>query len=325
MSRIKYYYDPKTCKYERYVRSKWDVTLNVLGFLSLSSILAVGILLVFHYYFDSPKELILKRENKELNLYYELLEQEVAQLNTMMVDLQERDDNLYRVIFESEPIPKSVRNAGFGGSDRFREIKEKGLNQEKMIVSVSNKVETLKRQLFIQWESYNELSETALNKEEYWASIPAIQPIHNEELNRLASGYGIRLHPILKVKKMHTGIDFSAPKGTPIYSTGDGTVKQVRTEFGGYGKSVVIDHGFGFSTRYAHMNDFNVKVGSKVKRGDKIGTVGNTGSSTAPHVHYEVIKDDKYVNPVNYFFKDLEPTEFDKILELASRENQSLS
>ncbi len=325
MSRIKYYYDPKTCKYERYVRSKWDVTLNLLGFLSLSCIIAVGLLLVFNYYFDSPKELILKKENKELRFYYEMLDQELGKLNVMMADLQERDDNLYRVIFESEPIPTSVRKAGFGGTDRFREIKEKGINQEKMIISVSNKVETLKRQLFIQWESYNELSETALNKEVYWASIPAIQPIHNQELTRLASGYGIRLHPILKVRKMHTGVDFSAPKGTPIYATGDGVVKLVRTEFGGYGKYIMIDHGFGFVSRYAHMNDFNVKMGDKIKRGDQIGTVGNTGSSTAPHVHYEVIKDDKYVNPVNYFFKDLEPSEFDKILELASRENQSLS
>ncbi|MEX2568070.1 MAG: M23 family metallopeptidase [Cyclobacteriaceae bacterium] len=325
MSRIKYYYDPKTCKYERYVKSKWDVTLNLLGFLSLSSIIAVGLLLVFNYYFDSPKELMLKKENKELRFYYEMLDQDLGKLNVMMADLQERDDNLYRVIFESEPIPTSVRKAGFGGVDRFREIKEKGLNQEKMIVSVSNKVETLKRQLFIQWESYNELSETAMNKEVYWASIPAIQPIHNKELTRLASGYGMRLHPILKVRKMHSGVDFSAPKGTPVYATGDGVVKLVRTEFGGYGKYIMIDHGFGFVSRYAHMNDFNVRVGDKIKRGDQIGTVGNTGSSTAPHVHYEVIKDDKYVNPVNYFFKDLEPSEFDKILELASRENQSLS
>jgi murein DD-endopeptidase MepM/ murein hydrolase activator NlpD len=325
MSRIKYYYDPKTCKYERYIRSKWDITLNMLGFLSLSSIFAVGILIVFSYYFDSPKELLLKRENQELKLYYELMDQEVNRLNTMMADLQERDDNLYRVIFESEPIPSSVRKAGYGGADRFKEIKEKGINQEKMIITVLEKLESLKKQMFIQTRSYDELSETALNKEEYWASIPAIQPIHNEELNRLASGYGMRIHPILKVRKMHTGVDFSAPKGTPIYSTGDGVVSLVRTEFGGYGKHIVIDHGFGFSTRYAHMNDFSVKVGQKIKRGDQIGTVGNTGSSTAPHVHYEVIKDGKYVNPVNYFFKDLEPSEFDKILELASRENQSLS
>ena len=325
MSRIKYYYDPKTCKYERFTRSKWDILLNVLGFLSLSSILAVLILMIFSYYFDSPKELLLRKENKELKIYYELLDQEVSRLTAMMNDLQERDDNLYRVIFESEPVPSSIRNAGYGGADRFKEIKEKGLNQEKMIISAMEKVEQLKRQLYVQSVSYDELSETALNKEEYWASIPAIQPIHNEELNRLASGYGMRLHPILKVRKMHTGIDFSATKGTPIYATGDGVVKEVKTEFGGYGKFIVIDHGFGFTSRYAHMNDFTVRVGQKVKRGDQIGTVGSTGSSTAPHVHYEVMKDGKFLNPVNYFFKDLEPSEFDKILELASRENQSLS
>ena len=187
------------------------------------------------------------------------------------------------------------------------------------------KVEQLKKQLYVQSVSYDELSKTALNKEEYWASIPAIQPIHNEELNRLASGYGMRLHPILKVRKMHTGIDFSAAKGTPVYATGDGVIVEVNTEFGGYGKSIIIDHGFGFTSRYAHLNDFNVKRGQKIKRGDQIGSVGNTGSATAPHVHYEVMKEGKYLNPVNYFFKDLEPSEFDKILELASRENQSLS
>ncbi|WP_194775628.1 M23 family metallopeptidase [Pararhodonellum marinum] len=325
MSRIKYYYDPKTCKYERFTRSKWDILLNVLGFLSLSSIIAVCILLVFSYYFDSPKELLLKRENREMKFYYDMLDQEVSRLNSMITDLQDRDDNLYRVLFESEPIPSSIRKAGYGGSDRFKEIKEKGLNQEKMIVSVFESVEQLKKQLYVQSVSYDELSEMALNKEEYWASIPAIQPLQNEDLNRLASGFGIRLHPILKVKKMHTGIDFSAPTGTPIYATGDGVIKEVKTEFGGYGKFVEVDHGFGFVTRYAHMNDFNVKRGQKVKRGDLIGYVGNTGSSTAPHVHYEVIKDGNYVNPVHYFFKDLEPAEFDKILELASKENQSLS
>lgn len=325
MSRIKYYYDPKTCKYERHTRSKWDITLNILGFLSLSSIFAVAILIVFSYYFDSPKELLLKKENQELKFYYQMVEQEIGRLDIMMGDLKERDDNLYRVIFESEPLPASIRNAGYGGSDRFREIKEKGMNQEKMIISVMEKVEQLKKQLYIQSVSYDELSATALNKEEYWASIPAIQPIHNKELNRLASGYGMRIHPILKVRKMHTGIDFSATKGTPVYATGDGVIDEVKTEFGGYGKSIIIDHGFGFKSRYAHMDEFVVKRGQKIKRGDQIGTVGNTGSSTAPHVHYEVMKDGKYLNPINYFFKDLEPGEFDKILELASRENQSLS
>ncbi|RZS98235.1 M23 family metallopeptidase [Cecembia calidifontis] len=325
MSRIKYYYDPETCKYERYVRSKWDIALNALGFLSLSSMLAIVFILVFYTYFDNPKELLLQKENNELKLYYEFLEQEVVKMNQMLGDLQQRDDNLYRIIFESEPIAPEIRQAGIGGSDRYRDIREKGLNQEKMIIALHSKIDALKRQLYVQSISYDEITEMALKKEEYWASIPAIQPVLNENLNLLASGFGMRLHPILKVRKMHTGVDFTAPKGTPIYATGDGVVIEVQSVFGGYGKYVEIDHGFGFVTRYAHMNDFNVKKGQKVKRGDQIGTVGNTGSSTAPHVHYEVLKDGKYVNPVNYFFKDLTPEEYDLILELASKENQSLS
>jgi murein DD-endopeptidase MepM/ murein hydrolase activator NlpD len=307
------------------VRSKWDIALNALGFLSLSSMLAIVFILVFYTYFDNPKELLLQKENKELKLYYEFLEQEVVKMNQMLGDLQQRDDNLYRIIFESEPIAPEIRQAGIGGSDRYRDIREKGLNQEKMIIALHSKIDALKRQLYVQSISYDEITEMALKKEEYWASIPAIQPVLNENLNLLASGFGMRLHPILKVRKMHTGVDFTAPKGTPIYATGDGVVIEVQSVFGGYGKYVEIDHGFGFVTRYAHMNDFNVKKGQKVKRGDQIGTVGNTGSSTAPHVHYEVLKDGKYVNPVNYFFKDLTPEEYDLILELASKENQSLS
>lgn len=325
MSRIKYYYDPKTCKYERYTRSKWDIALNALGFLSLSSILAIIFIITFNVYFDNPKELMLRKENNELKFYYEMLEEEVGKMNQMLADLQHRDDNLYRIIFETEPIAPEIRRAGIGGSDRYRDIREKGINQEQMVISLHSKIDALKRQLYVQSISYDEVSEMALKKEEYWAAIPAIQPILNENLNLLASGFGMRIHPILKVRKMHTGVDFTAPKGTPIYATGDGVVKDVKTVFGGYGKYIEIDHGFGFVTRYAHMNDFAVKKGQKVKRGDKIGTVGNTGSSTAPHVHYEVIKDGRYVNPVNYFFKDLTPEEYDMILELASKENQSLS
>jgi murein DD-endopeptidase MepM/ murein hydrolase activator NlpD len=243
----------------------------------------------------------------------------------MMGDLQQRDDNLYRIIFESEPIPEEMRNAGVGGSDRYKEIKEKGLKQEDLVVSLSQKVDALKRKMYVQSISYDEVTDMAHKKEEYWASVPAIQPILNENLNMLASGYGMRIHPILKVRKMHKGVDFAAPKGTPIYATGEGVVVAVKTVFGGYGKHIEIDHGFGFTTRYAHMNEFKVKKGQRIKRGDLIGTVGNTGSSTAPHVHYEIMKDGRFVNPVNYFFKDLTPEEFDKILELSGRENQSLS
>jgi hypothetical protein len=325
MSRIKYYYDPKTCKYERYKRSNWDIALNSLGFFSLASVFAVIMLLSFNYFFESPKELMLKKENKELTLYYQLLEGEVTKLNHMMGDLQQRDDNLYRIIFETEPIPSVMRNAGVGGSDRYKEIKEKGLKQEDLVVSLSQKVDALKRKMYVQSVSYDDVTDMAHKKEEYWAAVPAIQPILNEDLNLLASGFGMRIHPILKVRKMHQGVDFAAPKGTPIYATGDGVVVSVKTVFGGYGKHIEIDHGFGFTTRYAHMNEFKVRKGQKIKRGDLIGTVGNTGSSTAPHVHYEIMKDGRFVNPVNYFFKDLTPEEFDKILELSGKENQSLS
>jgi murein DD-endopeptidase MepM/ murein hydrolase activator NlpD len=283
------------------------------------------LLVTYYYFFDSPKELLLKQENQELKLYYDILEGEVSKMNQMLGDLQQRDDNLYRVIFESEPLSDNIRRAGIGGSDRYREIKEKGLKQEELVLMLSQKVDALKRQLYVQSVSYDEVTEMALRKEEYWASIPAIQPIENDKLGLLASGFGMRIHPIFKVKKMHNGVDFAAPKGTPIYATGDGVVLNVKTVFGGYGKHVEIDHGFGFITRYAHMNEFKVKKGQKVKRGDLIGTVGNTGSSTAPHVHYEVIKDGKFINPVNYFFKGISPEDFQKILELAGRENQSLS
>ncbi len=325
MRTTKYYYDPKTRKYERYKRSKWDTVLNGLGILSLASILAIGFILVFHLYFDSPKELLLKRENKELKLYYNMMQEELGKMNTMLADLQQRDDNLYRIIFESEPVSPAVRNAGIGGTERYSDIKDKGLKEEALVLDLKQKIDALKRKLYVQSVSYDEVTELALRKEEYWSSIPAIQPILNEDLNLLASGFGMRIHPILKVKKLHSGVDFAAAKGTPIYATGDGVVVTVRTTFGGYGKYVEIDHGFGFKTRYAHMNDFKVRRGQKIKRGDQIGSVGNTGSSTAPHVHYEVIKDDHFVNPVNYFFKDLTPEEYDKILELASKENQSLS
>jgi len=325
MRRLKYYYDPKTLKYERYVRSKLETTLNILGLLSISAIIAVLFLLVYGYFFESPNEFLLRQENKELKVYYKILDNDVKRMTEMLLDLRQRDDNLYRVIFETEPISKSYTSTVSNYSNIYKDIKEKNLSVEDLIIITHKKVNELKKQMFIQAKSYEEITEMAINKESYWASIPAIQPIANKDLNRLASGFGIRLHPILKVRKMHTGIDFTAPKGTAIYATGDGVVKNVTTEFSGYGKFIEIDHGYGFVTRYAHLNEFNVKVGQKVKRGDKIGAVGNTGSSTAPHLHYEVLRDGKYINPINYFFKDLNPEDYNKILEIASRDNQSLS
>src|SRR5690606_16601644 len=324
MARIKYYYDTETCKYERVKVSTWDMTLNLLGFLSVSLIIAIGIVIIYNSYFDSPKEALLKKENQELKLYYEILEKEMEGVNSMLLALQERDDNVYRVIFEAEAIPSTIRSAGFGGAHRYKNLLESGLAKEELILNNFQKLDKLKKQMYIQTKSYDEILEMAKDKSKMLASIPAIQPIHNQELTRLASGYGMRIHPILKVRKLHTGLDYSAPRGTPIYATGDGTVITVRTNFGGYGKEVEIDHGYRFVTKYAHMDSFNVKKGQKVKRGECIGYVGTTGSSTAPHCHYEIIKDGVKINPVHYIFKDINPEEYEKLLELASIENQSL-
>lgn len=324
MARIKYYYDTETCRYERIKRGKWDVFLNSLGFLSVSFILAIGIVMVSNLYFDSPKEAMLKKENEELRLYYDMMEKDVSRLNEMLTVLQDRDDNIYRIIFEAEPIPSTIRQAGIGGTERYKELLEKGLKRQDLILSNLQKIEKLKKQMYIQTKSYDDIIRMANDKEKMWACIPAIQPISNKELNRMASGFGMRMHPIYKVRKMHTGCDFSAPRGTPIYATGDGEVSLVRSQYSGYGKEIEIDHGYGYITKYAHLDRFNVKKGQKVKRGEIIGYVGNTGSSTAPHLHYEIIKDRKKVNPMNFFFQDLNADEYEKLLELASRENQSL-
>jgi murein DD-endopeptidase MepM/ murein hydrolase activator NlpD len=325
MARIKYYYDTESCKYERIKVTTWDIILNLLGFFALAFVVAVGIVILFSTYFESPKETLLKKENEEMKYYYSLLEKEVRSMQSMMSSLQKRDDNVYRVIFEADPIPPSIRQAGTGGSERYKDVLDKNLVNQDLIVTTLGKVDQLKRQMYIQTKSYDEILQLARNKTKLLAAIPAIQPISNKQLTRLASGFGMRIHPIYKVLKMHSGIDFTAPRGTPIYSTGDGVVEEVRREFGGYGRQVIINHGFGYRTLYAHMEQFNIKEGDKVKRGDCIGYVGNSGLSTAPHLHYEVFKDGKRVNPVHYFFQDLNDEEYEKILELASIENQSLS
>ena len=325
MARIKYYYDTESCKYERIKVSTWDIILNLLGFFSVSFIISVIIVVLFSTYFESPKEMLLKKENQELKIYYDLLEKELGNLNSMMAALQKRDDNVYRVIFEADPIPESIRQAGTGGSEKYKEILENDLVNEEMIIEALGKVDKIKRQMYIQTKSYDEILQMARNKSKLLAATPAIHPIANKELTRLASGFGMRIHPIYKVKMMHFGVDFTAPRHTPIYATGDGVVEKVIRNFGGYGKQVIINHGFGYKSIYAHMQDFNVKKGDRVKRGDMIGTVGNSGLSTAPHLHYEILKDGKKVNPVNYFYMDLNDHEYEKILELASIENQSLS
>jgi len=326
MARIKYYYDTETCKYERVKVKTSDVVLNALGILSLTVAMAAGLLTVYLYsnYFESPKELILKNEVNELEFYYEKLSKDVNHLSGILDNIEHRDDNIYRVVLGAEPIEKNVRHAGVGGAERYTDIREKDIDHEDMIVELNEKIDLLRRKLYIESKSQDEVVTMAEKKEKLYAAIPAIQPISNKQLLALSSGYGWRTHPIYKVKKMHPGIDFAASIGTPIYATADGVVEQVSVKFSGYGKMVEIDHGFGYRTRYAHMHGFAVRAGQTVKRGDLIGYVGNTGLSTAPHLHYEVHINGSQVDPVHYFYNDLSPAEYEKILELASIENQSL-
>lgn len=325
MARIKYYYDTETCKYERLKVSTGDLILNTLGFLLVSLIFGACLLWLYLSYFNSPKEIRLARERDELVLYYEILNKEMEEANKMLASLQERDDNIYRVVFEAEPIPESARLTSSSYMNRYRNLLEKDLDVRDMIDNTVGQLDKLKKQMYLQTKSYDEIIKLAKGKSKMLACIPAIQPVHNKELTKLASGFGYRIHPIYKVKRMHTGVDFAAPKGTPVYSTGDGVIIRVMTNLSGYGKEIEVDHGFGYVTKYAHLDNFNVRVGQTVKRGELIGFIGSTGSSTAPHLHYEVIYNGKKVNPVHYFYIDLNPSEYEKILELAAIENQSLS
>ena len=324
MARIKYYYDTETCKYERVRTSKGDIVLNTLGIISLTLAMAVGLLMLYSSYFESPKELILKNEVKEMEFYYENLQKEVKRLDHILADMEHRDDNIYRAVLGAEPIEKSIREGGVGGADRYEEIKNKDIIHEEFIMKLHEGVDKLRRKVYIESKSQDDVVQLAEKKEKLFAAIPAIQPVSNKELIALASGFGMRIHPVYKVKKMHTGIDFAASIGTPIYATADGTVDKVDVSFSGYGKMVEIDHGFGYRTRYAHMHGFTVRNGQHIKRGELIGYVGNTGLSTAPHLHYEVFINGAQVNPVYYFFNDLNAADYEKVIELASVENQSL-
>ena len=290
-------------------------------FLSASAFFAAIMLIAFFNFFDSPKEKILIRELDNMALQYELMNEKLSQVSAVLDNVQDRDDNIYRVIFEADPIPSSIRKAGIGGVNRYEKLE--GYNNSELIISTAQKLDKISKQLYIQSKSFDEVIEMATKKSDMLASIPAIQPVTNKELKRLSSGYGRRIDPYYKKPKFHYGVDFSAPQGTPIYATGNGTVKKTKKSRRGFGNHIVIDHGYGYESLYAHMQKYTVRRGQKVKRGDLIGYVGNSGKSTAPHLHYEVHKNGTKVNPAYYFHNDLTPEEFDRMLELAAQENQS--
>jgi murein DD-endopeptidase MepM/ murein hydrolase activator NlpD len=278
--------------------------------------------MVFSNFFDSPKEKALIRLNNQKDLQFEIMSKKLEQVSKVLDDIQQRDDNIYRTILEADPISKTVREAGFGGINRYEEL-EKTTNSA-LIVETAKKLDIISKRLYIQSKSYDEVIEKAMKKEHMLAGLPAIQPISNKDLTRTASGFGWRIHPIYKIRKFHEGMDFTSPTGTDVYVTADGIVAEIeRDPYRGYGNKIVVDHGFGYKTLYAHLEGFNVKLGQKVTRGDIIGYVGSTGLSTAPHLHYEVHKNGKPVNPINYYFNDLTAQEYDQIIDISSRSGQT--
>jgi murein DD-endopeptidase MepM/ murein hydrolase activator NlpD len=325
MGRKKYKFNPKTLNYERVGISIKDKFTKAIAYLSSSLALALIIVVIVINAYETPKTKALKRENQRLLTQYELLSKDLNKVENVLAELQNRDDNIYRVIFETNPIPSSVRKAGFGGANKYSQLES--MDNSELVIETAKKLDVLSKEAYIQSKSYDDILKMALNKEKMLACFPAIQPVANKDLKRTASGWGVRLHPIYKVRKMHYGMDFSAPVGTPVYATGDGQVtatKGSKRSRIGLGLNLKIDHGYGYETVYGHLNSFNVKRGQKVKRGDIIAYVGNTGGSTAPHLHYEVHKNGKRVNPAYYYYKDLTPQEYDKMIAISSNIGQSL-
>tara|TARA_B110000285_G_scaffold160956_1_gene179783 strand:- start:703 stop:1674 length:972 start_codon:yes stop_codon:yes gene_type:complete len=322
MAKVKYYYDSETLSYRRIEQSKRTISKIVI-------LISFGVLLVMlsgfivlSQFLKTPDQLAQERELENLKFNYELLNKRLDESSSILSQLQQRDNNIYRAYFEANPIPEEQRKAGFGGVNRYRYLN--GYDNTKLIKTATKKLDILSKQLVVQSKSLDEIVVLAKNKKEMLASIPAIQPVANKDLKRMASGYGYRIHPIYKTRKFHWGMDFSAPRGTPVYATGNGKIEKVKRSRRGYGNQVKINHGFGYKTFYAHLEKYTVRKGQKVKRGDLIGYVGTSGISTAPHLHYEVIKGNRKLNPVYFYFSDLTPEEYDRMLEMASQENQSL-
>lgn len=322
MAKEKFFYNPATLKYERVKRPLKKTLGRIFLWLSSSMLFATGVVFVAYSFFDSPKEKMLKRELSQMKFQYEILNDKLDHVTAVMEDIQDRDDNIYRVIFEAEPIPSSVRKAGYGGADRYARIE--GYRNSDVLIETTKKLDMITSQLVVQSKSFDEVFAMAKNKAAFLSAMPAIQPVNNKDLKRLSSYFGYRMDPFYKVMKFHEGVDFSAPVGTEIYTSGDGEVEKVMKSKRGYGNSVTIKHGFGYQTFYAHCEKLLVKKGQKVKRGQVIATVGNSGKSTAPHLHYEVWKNKKAIDPINFFFNDLTPEEYELILERSEQPSQTM-
>lgn len=322
MAKVKYYYDSETLSYRTIRRKKRTTIKYAFVFLLASALFGFLFVVIGSQFLESPKERELARELENLDLQYSLLNKRMDDAITVLENIEERDNSIYRLYFEANPIPEEQRRAGFGGVNRYRKFE--GFDNSQLIKESNKRLDIIEKALVVQSKSLDEIAILAKDKEKFLLSIPAIQPINNKDLARMASGFGYRTDPFTKVRKFHYGMDFSAQRGTPIYASGDGIVKRADNRATGYGKHIRIDHGYGYVSLYAHMYKYNVSVNQRVKRGDIIGFVGSTGRSEAPHLHYEIFKDGERINPINFYYGNLTVEEFNDLLQKASLENQSL-
>jgi len=324
MSKVKYYYDPDTLSYRPIKYTNKKRVSNIFLFLLASFFFGSSVLLILlnSDVINTPSEIAQKRSLKNYELQFDILNKKLSQLESVISNVEERDNNLYRVYFEASPIPEEQRRAGFGGVNRYKDLE--GYDNSELIINTAERIDILTKQTVVQSRSLDEIERLAENKAELIEAIPTIQPVKNEDLTRVASGFGYRIDPFTKIRKKHYGMDFTAKKGTPVYATGNGVVKRADNSSPGYGNHIRIDHGFGYVSLYAHLSKYNVRRGQKVKRGDIIGYVGNTGRSIGPHLHYEIFKDNQKINPLNFYYGNLSPEEFKSLLSLSKQENQSM-
>lgn len=321
MKKIKYYYNTNTLRYEKLEVPLRVKLLRIFGFIAAAIVTAALISYFAFQFIGSPNEKILRLQNERLRDRYSDLNEKVAAIDQQMKELEKRDNNVYRSIFEANPIPDSARAREM--EDRKEVETVEGMGNNELFASIVNTLNSLNNRVTAQKTSYNEIDGLIKNKEKLLAHTPAIQPVSNKELTRIASGFGFRIDPIYKTTKMHAGIDFTAPQGTPIYATAEGTIRVAGNTGNGYGNHVIINHGYGYETLYGHMVRVKVRSGQSVKRGEVIGWVGSTGKSTGPHCHYEVHKNNNKIDPVYFFYNDLTPDQFDRLLKQAASSNQS--
>jgi len=321
MPKIKYQFNPKSLTIERVKVTLRDKLKRLMWVVSSGTVFAAVLLVVAYNFLDSPKEKMLKRELEQYKFQYNLMNNRISRIQKVLTDLQQRDDNVYRVIFEAEPISPEVRKAGYGGSERYNNLE--GFNNSDIIINTAKKLDEISSQLVVQSKSFDEVFHLVKNKEKMLACIPAIQPLTHRTMHGIGSHFGYRIDPFYKVTKLHSGIDFSASTGTRVYATGNGVISQAGWD-GGYGNLIVINHGYSYTTAYAHLSRIDVKNGQLIKRGQEIGLVGSTGKSTASHLHYEVRKDGRAINPINYFFNDITPAEYDLMIRLSQLPSQTM-